>query len=163
MQFSNSPVTFAFTVMNRSVFSLYTFSVGVTCTFLYIFVPVSTLLEYSNCCCRFSYWIAKKKNRFLWFYSHMTTNMNINVLYSVRCAVFTTADPVGKVSTSLRRISYIRRTWTNIGFSLRWIWILLSLGVTICRLVEVFQSFKGTRVLCLVTPLPWNWFSLKPF
>lgn len=144
MQFSNS-VTLTFTLMSRSVWSLYTFSVRVTCKFLYIFVPVSTLLEYSNRCCRF-FVLNRKKNCFLWFYSHTTTNMNINVLFRVRWAVFTTADPVRKVSTSLRRISYIRWAWTNIGFSLRWIWILLSSGVTMCRLLEVFQSFR--RNLC---------------
>jgi hypothetical protein len=63
MQFSNS-VTLTFTLMSRSVWSLYTFSVRVTCKFLYIFVPVSTLLEYSNRCCRF-FVLKKKKKLFL--------------------------------------------------------------------------------------------------
>jgi hypothetical protein len=162
MQFSNSLVTLPCTVMRRRVWSLYTFSIRVTCKFLYIFGPLSTLLEYYKCCCRFIL-LNSKRNCFVWFYSHMTSNMNINVLYRVRWAIFTAADQVRKVSTSLLRIGYTRWTWTNIGFSLWWIWILLSFGVTICRLVEVFQSFRGTCVLCLVTPVPWNWFSLKPF
>lgn len=50
MQFCNSLVTLACTVMSRRVWSLYTFSLRVTCKFLYIFGPVSTLLECYRCC-----------------------------------------------------------------------------------------------------------------
>ena len=46
MQFSNSLATLASTVMRRRVWRLYTFSIRVTCKFLHIFGPVSTLLEY---------------------------------------------------------------------------------------------------------------------
>jgi len=163
MHFSNYLVTLALTVMSRRVWSLYTFSIRVTCKYLYIFGPVSTLLEYYKCCCRFVVLNSKKTVScdFIHIWLRIWTLMLY--VYRVRWAVFTTADQVRKVSTSLRRIRYTRWTGTNIGFSLWWIWILLSLGVTIWRLVEVFQSLRGTCVSCLVTPVPWNWLSLKSF
>ena len=67
MQFSNTVVTLACTVMSRRVCSLYTFSIRVTCKFLYIFGPVSTLLEYYKCCCRFIVLNIKKLFRVILF------------------------------------------------------------------------------------------------
>jgi hypothetical protein len=45
IQFSNFAVTVACTVMSRRVWSLYTFSIRVTCNVLYIFGSLSTILK----------------------------------------------------------------------------------------------------------------------